>query len=118
MDIYTPSEIKECLTLDKTLKEYIVRKTDLLKQNVSGGVNKSLLDETLKLFYETEDKFAKMKCGKKIEYLRLNETAVLDLEQAIKSEASVLEKNKREQNIYIGLGAIVVLTAFYILIKK
>lgn len=118
MDIYTPSEIKDCLLLDKTLKEYIVRKTDLLKQDVAGEVNKNLLDETQKMFNETEDKFARMKCGKKIEYLRLNETAVLDLEQAIKSEKSVLEKNKKEQNIYIGLGAIVLLTGFYILIKK
>jgi len=118
MDIYTTREIKDCLLLDQTLKEYIVRKTDLLKQKVSGGVNQSLLDETLKLFYETEEKFLKMKCAKKIEYLRLNETAVLDLEQAIKSEASVLKKNKKEQNIYIAVGGIVLLAGFYILIKK
>lgn len=118
MDIYTPSEIKYCLTLDKTLKEYIIRKTDMLKQDVAGGVNKKLLDETIKQFNESEDKFAKMNCPQKIEYLRLNETAVLDLEQAIKSEASVLGKNKKEQNMYIGLGAIVILTGFYILIKK
>jgi hypothetical protein len=116
--MYTPREIKDCLLLDQTLKEYIVRKTDLLKQKVSGGVNQSLLKETEKLFYETEEKFAKMKCAKKIEYLRLNETAVLDLEQAIKSEASVLEKNKKEQNVYIALGGIVLLVGFYILIKK
>lgn len=115
---YTSSEIKDCLALDKALKEYIVRKSDLLKQKVAGGVNQRLLDETLKLFYDSEEKFLKMKCREKIEFLRLNETAVLDLEQAIKSEASVLEKNKKEQNIYIALGAIVVLTGFYILIKK
>ena len=118
MASYTSSEIKECLALDKVYKEYIVRKSDLLKQKLAGGVNQSLLNETLKQFYETEEKFLKMKCREKIEYLKLNETAVLDLEQAIKSEASVLGKNKREQNIYIGLGALVVLTGFYILIKK
>jgi hypothetical protein len=116
--MYTPTEIKDCLVLDQTLKEYIVRRSDLLKQKVSGGVNQSLLKETEKLFYETEEKFAKMKCAKKIEYLRLNETAVLDLEQAIKSEASVIEKNKKEQNIYIAVGGIVLLVGFYILIKK
>jgi len=116
--MYTPTEIKDCLLLDQTLKEYIVRKTYLLKQKVSGGVNQSLLNETLKLFYETEEKFTKTKCAKKIEYLRLNETAVLDLEQAVKSEASVLEKNKKEQNVYIALGGIVLLVGFYILIKK
>jgi hypothetical protein len=118
MGIYTSSEIKDCLRLDKTLKEYLVRKSDLLKQKVSGGVNQSLLDETLKLFYETEEKFTKMKCAKKIEYLRLNESAVLDLEQAIRSEASVLGKNKREQNIYIALGGIILLTGFIIIIRK
>ena len=118
MATYTSTEIKDCLSLDKALKEYSVRKSDLLKQKVDGNVNQRLLDETLNLFYDTEEKFTKMKCREKIEFLRLNETAVLDLEQAIKSEASVLEKNKKEQNIYIGLGAIVILTGFYILIKK
>ena len=118
MDIYTPSEIKDCIKLDKTLKEYIVRKTDLLKQSANGSVNQNLLNETLSLFYQTEEKFTNMKCAKKIEYLRLNETAVLDLEQAIKSEASVIEKNKKEQNIYIAVGGIMLLVSFYILIKK
>ncbi len=116
--MYTQTEIKDCLVLDQTLKEYTVRRSDLLKQKVSGGVNQSLLKETEKLFYETEEKFLNMKCAKKIEYLRLNETAVLDLEQAIKSEASVIEKNKKEQNVYIALGGIVLLVGFYILIKK
>jgi hypothetical protein len=118
MAIYTSSEIKDCLALDKALKEYIVRKSDLLKQKVAGGVNQRLLDETLKLFYETEEKFLKMKCREKIEFLKLNETAVLDLEQAIKSEATILEKNRKEQNLYIGLGAIVLLTGFIIIIRK
>ena len=118
MAIYSSSEIKDCIILDKTLKELIVRKSDMLKQKVSGGVNQGLLNETLKLLSEAEENFLKMKCAKKIEYLRLNETAVLDLEQAIKSEASVLEKNKKEQNIYIALGGIVLLVGFYILIKK
>jgi hypothetical protein len=118
MATYTSSEIKDCLALDKLIKEYIVRKSDLLKQKLAGGVNQSLLNETLKVFNESEDKFSRLNCRKKIEFLRLNETAVLDLEQAIKSEASVLEKNKKEQNLYIGLGAIVLLTGFYIIIKK
>lgn len=118
MATYTSSEIKDCLVLDKALKEYIVRKSDLLKQKLSGGINQSLLNETLYLFYDSEEKFAKMKCREKIEFLRLNETAVLDLEQAIKSEATILEKNRKEKNLYIGLGAIVLLTGFIIIIRK
>ena len=118
MDIYTPNEIRDCLLLDKTLKEYLDRKTGLLKQNVGGGASQILLKETIDKYYEGEIKFSKLKCAKKIEYLRLNETAVLDLEQAIKSEESVLKKNKKEENIYIVLGGIVVLVGFYILIKK
>jgi hypothetical protein len=118
MATYTSSEIKDCLKLDKALKEYIIRKSDLLKQKVSGSVDQKLLDETLKLFYESEINFNKMKCRQKIEFLRLNETAVLDLEQAIKSETTILEKNRKEQNLYIGLGAIVLLTGFIIIIRK
>jgi hypothetical protein len=118
MASYTATEIKECIVLDKLIKEYLGRRSDLLKQKLAGGVNQSLLDETQKLFNQSEDKFSKMNCRQKIEFLRLNETAVLDLEEAIKSEETVLGKNKREQNIYIGLGAIVLLTGFYILTKK
>ena len=118
MESYTATEIKECIALDKLIKEYLDRRSDLLKQKLAGGVNESLLNETQKLFNDSEDKFSKMNCRKKIEFLRLNETAVMDLEQAIKSEKTVLGKNKREQNIYIGLGAIVLLTGFYILTKK
>ena len=55
---YTSSEIKDCLALDKLIKEYIVRKSDLLKQKLAGGVNQSLLNETLKVFNESEDKFS------------------------------------------------------------
>lgn len=115
---YTSSEIKECLILDKLIKEYIVRRSDMLKQKLAGGVNQNLLNETQKVFNDSEDKFRRMNCREKIEFLRLNETAVLDLETAMKAEASILAKNKREQNIYIGLGAVVLLTGFYIIIKK
>ena len=118
MATYTSTEIKDCLVLDKALKEYIVRKSDLLKQKAAGGVDQRLLDQTLRLFYDTEEKFLKMKCRQKIEFLRLNETAVLDLEQAMKSEATILKKNKKEQNLYIVLGAIVLLTGFIIIIRK
>jgi hypothetical protein len=118
MATYTATEIKECIALDKVVKEYLDRRSDLLKQKLAGGVNQSLLTETQNLFNESEDKFSRMNCRKKIEFLRLNETANLDLEQAIKSEATVLGKNKREQDIYIAIGAIVLLTGFYIIIKK
>ena len=65
MDIYTPNEIRDCLLLDKTLKEYLNRKTDLLKQNVGGGASQILLNETINKYYEGEMKFSKLKCAKK-----------------------------------------------------
>jgi hypothetical protein len=37
---------------------------------------------------------------------------------AIKQEDSVLEKGNKDQNLYIGLGSLVILVGLYIVLKK
>lgn len=57
-------------------------------------------------------------CSEKIEKSRQIESALLLTKGAIKDEESVLPKNNVEQNIYIGVGALVLLVGLYIIVRK
>ena len=46
------------------------------------------------------------------------ESAVLITKQAIEQEKAVLKPANNEQNIYIGVGALILLVGLLILVKK
>jgi hypothetical protein len=62
--------------------------------------------------------FAGYNCADKIETLRQNETSVLITKTSIDQEKKVLGNSKKEENIYIGVGALVLLVGLFIVIKK
>jgi hypothetical protein len=62
--------------------------------------------------------FASNSCADKIETLRQKETGVLITKTSIAQEKSVLGSSKKEENIYIGVGALVLLVGLFIVIKK
>ena len=62
--------------------------------------------------------FSKSSCANKIEYKRLVETGKIATDSAIKQEDDILPKNKNEQYIYIGIGAVVLITSLYLILKK
>ena len=62
--------------------------------------------------------FAQYNCSDKIETLRQNESALLITKTAIEQEKTVLGSSKKEQNIYIGIGALTLLVGLIILVKK
>jgi hypothetical protein len=74
----------------------------------------ALLNHKLRL----ESIFAGYSCSDKIETLRQNETAVLITKTSIDQEKNVLGSSKKEENIYIGVGAVVLLVGLIILVKK
>jgi hypothetical protein len=67
---------------------------------------------------QLEGVFATNNCSDKIESLRQNETAVLITKQAIEQEQSVLGGSEKEQNIYIGIGALTLLVGLLIIVRK
>jgi len=62
--------------------------------------------------------FAQNNCSDKIETLRQNESAVLITKTSIEQEKKVLGGSKKEENIYIGIGALLLLVGLFIVVKK
>jgi hypothetical protein len=67
---------------------------------------------------DAEAKFNKFNCRDKIEALRTKSLIDLQTKGSIKAEESILGKGFTEQKTYIILGALVLLTGFYIVVKK
>jgi len=57
-------------------------------------------------------------CPSKIEALKLNESAMLVTKGAIVQENLISSKSNTDQQIYIGVGALVGITGLYMILKK
>jgi hypothetical protein len=57
-------------------------------------------------------------CRNKIEQIRLDESGMILTQQSAKSEQNFLKENNKEQYIYIGAGALVLLVGVYVILKK
>lgn len=118
---YTEQEISYCILLDQKLRKSIIIINDLQKKQLSRSftaMDSLLLNQEIELKNKREMEFSKLSCANKIEYKRLVETGQLLTESAITQEKSVLSKNINEQYIYIGIGAVVLITSLYIIIRK
>lgn len=119
---YTQQEISYCILLDQKLSKSTKIIIDLQKKQLSGSffskIDKVLLNQEIELKNKREMEFSKLSCANKIEYKRLVETGQLITESAIVQEQNVLLKNTNEQYIYIGIGAVILITSLYIIIRK
>jgi hypothetical protein len=106
---------QDCYKVDLNLKNILEEITELNKKgDLSSDYLKSLYGQkTANQMY-----FDGKNCQNVIEYKRLNETAELITNASIQQEKSVLGKYKKEQNIYIGVGALVLLVGLFIVIRK
>jgi len=118
---YTEQDFSYCILLDQKLKKSITIVKDLQVKKLAGGFNfldGILLNQEIELKNKRETEFSKLSCADKIEYKRLVETSQVITEGAIVQEQNVLPKNTNEQYIYIGIGAVVLMTSLYIIIRK
>jgi len=67
---------------------------------------------------EAEAKFNKYNCRDKIEAVRTKTLVDLQTKGSIKAEETIVNKGFTEQKTYIILGALVLLTGFYVVVKK
>ena len=67
---------------------------------------------------DAEAKFNKFNCRDKIEVERTRNLIDIQTKSDIKAEESIIKSAFTEQKIYIVLGGLVLLTGFYIVIKK
>lgn len=98
-----------CVDLDLQLKKF----QEILTK-VSG--DNAVMYRQLKA--DTEAKFKKFNCRDKIEAQRTKDLISLESQGSIKAEESIGKSSAKNQNTYIILGSLVLLTGFYIVIKK
>ena len=65
-----------------------------------------------------ENEFDKLKCRDAFEEKRLEDIASVVTKQATQQEQSILTPNFKEQYIYIGIGAVVLLLGLYVVSRK
>lgn len=120
---YTPSgdlRANNCVELDLAIKNANINLTAYYKLSSMGLVDqyKISIDFTKQLIADIETKFNKFNCRDKIEAVRTRSLVDLQSKGSIKAEESVVGKGFKEQKTYIILGALVLLTGFYIVVKK
>lgn len=109
---------ENCYKLDENLKlitdEIALETKKLLSGNANSEYIKAL--QSRKASYEIN--FNQYDCVNKIEEDRLKESANLITKASINQEKSVLDKSFITQKVYIGVGALVLITGLYIVLKK
>jgi hypothetical protein len=108
-----------CVTLDQQIKKISDKILEERKKSPLPSLQERAYMEALeakKSYFEAT--FATKGCRDIIENIRLTTGAVEESKFAIKAEQQILPKNEKDQNIYIGLGAVVMLIGLYIVLKK
>ena len=101
---------EDCIRLDKSIKS---KQEEITKPNPSRSIYELISSKN-----SSERAFASQLCSDKIETQRQLETALLITKTSIEQEKKVLGSSKKEENIYIGVGAVVLLVGVIILVKK
>ena len=113
-------DVRDCIEQDEVIKSLIddiaYRKVRRIKSstNASDIILQRLQD---RLLTEQND-FITKGCKGRLESDKLKSNAITITDLASQQEKNVLKKNITEQYVYIGIGALVLLTGFYIVLKK
>lgn len=108
-----------CVDLDKQLKKISDKLAEQRKLSPLPSLQQRAYLEALEAKKSNwEGMFGTKGCRDIIENIRLTTGAVESSKFAIKAEQQVLPKNEKDQNLYIGLGAVVMLIGLYIVLKK
>ena len=106
----------------KYLDERIKSKSDLIaqlnKSVLAGRISSKKLEQPNKELLQLKNDFVKYNCRNVIELENLSEGGLVLTEKSIQQEQNILPSGYKEQYLYIGLGAVVVLTSLYIISKK
>ena len=99
-----------CLELDWLIKNF-----GLEQVQIDSGSGIGVRQQIAKM---AREKFERFNCRDKIEAVRTRNLIDLQSQGSIKAEESIIGKGFAEQKTYIILGTLVLLTGFYIIVKK
>lgn len=117
----------DCVKLDERIKEisYDVEQLALTTPTLSGlDLVKSKNKDALKLYVLREillqDKkyFNNYSCTDVLEKKKIEDNAKMLTKESAKTEKKVLEKGYKEQYLYIGFGAVILLVGLYIVTRN
>jgi hypothetical protein len=115
-------DFDKCVNLDKRIKkatdEIVAFRQLSLKSPKYDFVNIKNIAYWEDELRKAELEFANLNCRDKISQQRLKDVAVISTLASEKMENTILDPNQQEQYIYIGIGAVVLLTGLYIIAKK
>jgi hypothetical protein len=119
--------ITDCVKLDKFIKEISDEILELQKVTpaltgyalaVSRDKNVLKLEVLRQLNLQYKRGFNKGECTDTLEKIKLEADAKVLTKESAKSEKQVLEKNYKEQYLYIGFGAVILLVGLYIVTRS
>lgn len=107
-----------CKQLDVTLRDLILKISEEGQKLVSGNPNKIYLEALQKHKIVLQNIFTTNQCAINIENERLDESGLLLTKQSIEVEESLKKNSTFDQNIYIGVGGLLLITGLFFLLKK
>jgi hypothetical protein len=124
-DIYLKFPKGDCITYDTSIKNaqsyvsevFMERAGNIYDNNRKDYINK-MAEILPKYLQELEAEFNNKKCRDEFEKKRLQDMSSALTKSASVQEQSVLGKNFKEQYLYIGIGAGILLLGLYVVLKK
>lgn len=109
---------RNCADLDLKIKQISDKLLNEYKKFPLPSLQQRAYLEALELKKSGwETMWVSKSCRDVIEDIRAQSTAVVLTDSAIKSEKSVLDKGSKNENLYIGIGGLVMLVGLYIVLK-
>jgi hypothetical protein len=109
----------DCVSLDKELKKISSKLIGVRKATPLPSPEwKAYTDALEQKKADFEKSFALNSCRDVFENVRLESAGLTETKYAIQSEKQVLGESNKNQNLYIGVGAIVMLVGLYVILKK
>lgn len=113
-------DVRDCIQQDeviKSLKDDIAYR-ELKRIKSSTKASETILQRLKERLINEETDFITKGCKGRLESEKLKDNAITITDLASQQEKNVLKKNLTEQYVYIGIGALVLLTGLYIVSKK
>ena len=113
-------DVRDCIEQDEVIKSLIDDITYRQVKRIKGSTeaNDIILQRLKDRLLQEQNDFITKGCKGRLESDKLKSNAITITDMASQQEQNVLKKNLNEQYIYIGIGAMVLLSGFYIILKK
>lgn len=116
-------DVSDCVKQDALIKalrdDIVYREKKKLQLGSAWTKPSEVFLQNLKVRTANEEKyFIDKGCKSRLESEKLKDDAITLTDLASQQETNVLKKNINEQYAYIGIGALVLLTGFYMVLKK